>query len=260
MKKLTFIASAILTMVMFSATVAAQKTEVRNLSRFSKINFAVPGNLNIRIGSEFKVALEGDEDLLAEIETGISNDRLTIRIKEDRRPRNWWANFNNKKVTVNITMPAIAGLSVSGSGTAEIFDSFTTNSFDLSVSGSGRLIINDMLSEKLNCSVTGSGNIAINNMSGEELNCRVTGSGNITVRGNGSFNKADISITGSGRYNGELIKLETANITVTGSGSCNCNVANSLEARATGSGNITYLGNPPRIDTRVTGSGRIRTK
>ena len=252
-------------------SVAAQSTENRNLSGFTKVSFGVSGNLNIRIGNEFKVVLEGDKDLLAAIETNVSNDRLTIRIKErenrrrGRRDWNWYQSsesyrFRNEKVTINITMPAISELSVSGSGTAEVFDSFKTGSLSLSVSGSGKLILNDVLSEDLSCSVSGSGGIIINSVSGKELDCRISGSGSIRIRGNGFFNNADIGITGSGDYFGEFLKLDTAVIAVTGSGDCICNVVNSLEARVTGSGDITYHGNPPRINVRSTGSGKIRSR
>ena len=256
MKKTQFTTVAlILAFLLSSAITIAQSTETRNLTGFTQVSFGVPGNLNIHIGSEFKVILEGDKDFLAEIITDVSNGRLTIRTKERRKPM-----FNNKKVVVNITMPAISGLSVSGSGTAEIFDSFKTESLSLVVSGSGQLILNDVSSENLSCSVTGSGDIIISGASGKDLRCSVTGSGNITLKSSGSFSTADISITGSGKYIGESFKIETAKIRVTGSGNCNCHVTKSLEANVTGSGKITYVGNPTKIDTRTTGSGKISSK
>ena len=256
MKKTHFTTTAlILAFLLSSAITIAQSTETRNLTGFSEVSFGVPGNLNIRIGSEFKVTLEGDKDFIAEIITNVSNGKLTIRTEGRWKPK-----FNNKKVIVNITMPAISGLSISGSGTAEVFDSFKTGSLSLAVSGSGRLILNDVSSEALNCSISGSGNIIINNASGKELRCSVSGSGNITLKGNDSFSTADISMSGSGKYNGESLKIETAKIRVAGSGNCNCHVTQSLEASVTGSGKITYVGNPTKIDTRTTGSGKISSK
>jgi hypothetical protein len=261
MKKITLTTCAILVMVLFSAKATAQSTETRNLSGFTDIRFGVPGNLNIRIGSEFKVVLEGNTDFLSEIETNVSNGILSVRRKDTENRRRWRGSlFNNEKVTINITMPIISGLSVAGSGTAEVFDSFNTGSLNFTVSGSGQIIVNDVSCEKLSCSVSGSGNIIINSVSGKDLTCRISGSGNITAKGSGSFNKADIGISGSGNYTGESLKLEAANISIAGSGNCNCNVINSLEARVSGSGNVIYTGNPPKIDSRTTGSGRVRSK
>ena len=257
MKKTQFTTTAlILAFLLSSAITIAQSTETRNLTGFSEVSFGVRGNLNIRIGSEFKVVLEGDKDFLAGIITEVSNGRLTIKTNSE----SWRPNFNNKKVIVNITMPDISGLSISGSGTAEVFDSFKTESLSLVVSGSGRLILNDVSSENLSCSVTGSGKIIISGASGKDLRCSVTGSGDITLKGNGSFNTADISITGSGKYLGESFKIETAEIRITGSGNCNCYVSESLNGRLTGSGNITYFGSPNKVAVRATGSGNVRSK
>jgi hypothetical protein len=286
MKKLTITASAILIMVIFSATAAAQTTEIRNLSGFTKVDFGVPGDLNIRIGSEFKVTLEGDNDILEETVTEVSNDRLVIK-RKDNRPafrlfkfNSYSSSFNNKRVIVNITMPAISGLSVSGSGRAEVIDSFTAGSLNLSVSGSGQLKLNSVSGEDIDCrisgsgrivasdikarslnlSTTGSGRITLNDVSCENLNSSITGSGSVVIEGKGSIGSAKINISGSGRFTGESVPVEAANISVTGSGRCSINVTNSLEARVSGSGNITYLGNPQKIDTRVTGSGRVSSR
>ena len=282
MKKIKLTTYAVLIMALFSVTVAAQTTETRNLSGFTKVAFGVPGNLNIRIGSEFKVVLEGNKDFLAEIETKISDDRLNIKIKNVER--GWFSGrgskFNNEKVVVNITMPAISSLSVSGSGNAEVFDSFKTGSLSLDLSGSGRLIVSNISGKDLSCKVSGSGNININgnnsfdkvdlgisgsgritlnNMLGEDLNCRISGSGNININGNGSFDKADISTSGSGGYSGESLKLATAKVSISGSGKCNCYVSEVFNANVSGSGSITYSGSPKVIDTKVSGSGKIRT-
>ena len=284
MKKTQFTTTLILTLLLSSAIAAAQSTtEVRNLSGFTEVAFGVAGNLNIRIGSEFKVTLEGDNDILEETVTEVSNDRLVIKRKDNRpafRLFNNSSSLNNKRVIVNITMPAISGLSVSGSGRAEVIDSFTAGSLNLSVSGSGQLKLNNVSGEDIDCRIsgsgrivaadikarslnlatTGSGRIALNDVSCENLNSSITGSGSVVIEGKGSIGSEKINISGSGRFSGESVPAETANISVTGSGRCSINVTNSLEARTAGSGNITYLGNPQKIDTRATGSGKISSR
>ena len=234
MKKSIFVAGLLLLTLFSTAFISGQSsaTETRKLTGFTKVSFGVPGNLYISLGSEFKVVLEGDKDFLADIETEISGDRLVI--KKDN-----WTQFNNKKVIVNITMPAVEGLSVSGSGQAEITDAVKAVDFDMGVSGSGKLIINEIIAGNLECGISGSGDVIIN--------------------GTGSIDDAEISISGSGSYSGEELKLKTAEIGISGSGSCYCNVTESLEAHVSGSGNVTYSGNP-KIDARVSGSGRVRSK
>ena len=234
MKKVTFIAVAFLLTVFSTAFIYGQSTEkeTRNLTEFTKVSFGVPGNLYIRFGSDYKVVLEGDKDFLSEIETEVSGGKLVI--KKDN-----WMRMSNKKVVVNITMPFLEGLGVSGSGQAEIVDALKSGSLDLGVSGSGKLILNDLTAD--------------------EIDCSVSGSGDIIIKGSGSTGKAEIGISGSGNYTGESFKIDMAHISISGSGSSICNVTGTLEAHVSGSGSVTYLGNP-KVDARVSGSGRVRSK
>ena len=234
MKRVIFIAAALL-MTLFSTTlINGQSTdkETRNLTGFTKVSFGVPGNLYIRFGSEYKVVLEAEKDFLSVIETEVSNGKLVIK-------RDSWTNFNNKKVVVNITMPSLEALSVSGSGKAEVVDAVKAGSLNLGVSGSGTVVLSDITAESLDCGISGSGDIILN--------------------GNGNIKSGDISISGSGKYSSEFAKIDQADISISGSGSCLCNVSGFLEAHVSGSGNVTYIGNP-KVDARVSGSGRVRSK
>jgi hypothetical protein len=229
----------ILSVIIIAMTVTAGfsngrtvEKETRNLSGFKRVSFGVAGNLYITLGSEFKVVLEGEKSLLEDIITEVSGGKLVI--KKDN-----WRLSMNEKVTVYITMPGIEGLSVSGSGRAEIKDAVKTDNLALSVSGSGKLYTADVSTGSLDCSISGSGDIIIG--------------------GNGNATKADISISGSGNYSGESLKIGSAGISISGSGNCTCNVSETLKASVSGSGNVSYLGNP-KIDARVSGSGHVRSK
>jgi hypothetical protein len=215
----------------FSKSQSVEK-ETRQLTGFTKVNFGISGDLYINLGSEFKVVLEGDKSLLADIETEVLGSKLVIK-------KDSWHSHGYEKVTVYITMPAIEGLGVSGSGKAEIKDALKAEDLDLAVSGSGRILTADLTIS--------------------DLNIDISGSGDVIIGGGGDAAKADISISGSGNYSGEALKIEEAEFSISGSGSCKCNVTENLAASVSGSGNITYIGNP-KIDARISGSGRVRSK
>ena len=207
--------------------------ETRNVRNFTKVSFGVSGNLYIKLGSEFRVEIEGDRRVLNEIATEVSGGRLIIK------QENWRFNFKDERVTINITMPEIEGLSVSGSGRAEIMDAVNSDDLNLSVSGSGKLI-------------TGG-------MEVDDLSCGISGSGDILLEGNGTVDRATIAISGSGGFQGESIEIDHLKISISGSGNCYCKVGDSLDASISGSGNVTYLGDP-RVNARVSGSGHVRSK
>jgi hypothetical protein len=235
MKKRMILSTVFFAMVFaigFSASQSVTK-EIRNVTGFTKVSFGVSGNLYISFGPEFKVELEGTKSLIDDITTEVSSGKLVI--KKDN-----WKNNMNEKVTVFITMPEIKGLGVSGSGKAEIKDPFKSSDMSLSVSGSGKLYTTDMNLQSLDCSISGSGDIIIG--------------------GNGSTVKGDISISGSGNYSGDQMKIGAADISISGSGNCSCHVTESIKASISGSGNVNYLGNSPKVDARVSGSGHVRSK
>jgi hypothetical protein len=235
MKKGIILSAFILSTIVFAgySSSLSATTETRDLKGFTKVSFGVAGNLYINIGPEFKVVLEGEKSDLDDIITEVSGGRLVIK-KE-----NWRLNLN-EKVTVTITMPDISGLGVSGSGRAEIRDAVKTQELSLSVSGSGKLYTTDL---------------ALSN-----LDCSISGSGDIIIVGEGNAKTADISISGSGNYTGEKLKIGSADVSVSGSGNCTLNATESLKCTVSGSGNVSYYGNAAKVDTRVSGSGHVRSR
>jgi hypothetical protein len=74
----------------------------------------------------------------------------------------------------------------------------------------------------------------------------------------GNADRGEISISGSGSYSGPDFEIDHLEVRVSGSGSCLCKAGDSIEAGISGSGNVTYNGDPDKIDAHVSGSGHIR--
>lgn len=235
MKKEIISTAFIVTLLLTSSSSFGQASvkESRDVDNFTRVSFGVPGNLYIKVGPTFRFEIEGTRRVLDEIETEVSGDRLAIKLD------NWRFSFNNEKVTVNITMPEVEGLSVSGSGKAEMLDAIEADDLDLSVSGSGRLQVGGLNADRLKSSISGSGDIILS--------------------GPGSVDNGEISISGSGGFNGEAVEIDHLHISVSGSGDCYCKVGDSLDAGISGSGNVTYSGNP-KVNARVSGSGHVRSR
>ena len=220
-------------MLLVTAASNGQSKETRDVKGFTKVAFGVAGDLFIRIGPEYSLTIEGDKDDLDRIETNVLGDRLIIRRE------NWNFSFNNDKVTINLTMPNLEGLTVSGSGKAQIMDKLEADNLHLGVSGSGKLTTAGLDVDKLDCGISGSGDIIL----GED----------------GSVDTGTISISGSGSFSGERVTIDHLNVNVSGSGNCRCKAGDSLTAHVSGSGNVTYIGTP-KVDAHVSGSGHVRSR
>jgi N-acetylmuramic acid 6-phosphate (MurNAc-6-P) etherase len=95
-------------------------------------------------------------------------------------------------------------------------------------------------------SVTGSGDIELNHITAENIKARVTGSGDIDL--SGATQSADYAVSGSGDI--DAVRLEAGNVVagVSGSGDISCYAVSALKAHRSGSGSISYKGNPQQVD------------
>lgn len=126
----------------------------------------------------------------------------------------------------------------------------------LSVSGSGELLAQDAINAAY-LDMSVSGSGDINLDMLKADGINCSISGSGNIELKGLASDGDISISGSGKYSGLDFAVGTMEVSISGSGRCKVNVEDSLEARVSGSGNIYYKGNP-RIDARISGSGKVR--
>jgi len=231
MKKLL---SFVFVSLLFTSLTIAQEaySETRNVSGFDEIGFSVPGEVFITIGEVFKVTLEGDKDFVGKIVTKVEEGELLIKFDK-------WFNTGNQKVVVDITMPSLKGIGVSGSGKVVLNNSLKGDGLEVGISGSGKVCLVDVVLK--------------------ELECGISGSGSLLIEGEGSVSDMEIDISGAGSYTGTETTIGTLEASISGSGSCDCTVTGLLKAAISGSGNIRYAGNP-KIDAVVSGSGKVRMK
>jgi hypothetical protein len=251
----------------------AQTKETRKVDTFTKLAFRVPGKLYLKQGPEQKVELEGNKDILSKIETTVSGGRLSIGREND----NWkmWDWDNDDKIVVYVTVKDLDGVSVSGSGDLIGESKFKTNDLDLNVSGSGSLVLEADANGTLGADVSGSGHIDFKG-SCKDLDSKVSGSGKVSL-GLTSANNVEVGVSGSGKImangtakqikanisgSGEVLaadlQVDACNIRISGSGDVEVNVKNDLDATISGSGSVSYKGNPSHVNSHASGSGKVK--
>lgn len=251
----------------------AQNKETRTVETFTKISFRVPGKLYLKQGPVQKVEMEGDAEVLKEIETEVSGGRLSI----GKENFNWkmWNNWDDKKITVYITVKDIDAISVSGSGNLIGEGRFKSEDLALNVSGSGSMKIEADVNRKLGANVSGSGNI---NMKGtaRSFESQVSGSGRVDVDveiaeyaetnvsgsgkivASGKANEIKAVISGSGQVLAANLEVEKCDVRISGSGDVEINVKKELDATISGSGSVSYKGSPSHVNSHASGSGKVR--
>jgi hypothetical protein len=267
----TNIIFALLTFVFAVSALHAQTKETRNVSTFKEISFRIPGKLFLTQGSVQKVEIEGNADALKKVEIEVDGDELTI--EREGSWTNWGS--DNEKFNVYITVKDIEGIHVGGSGNLVGQNKFTVANLDLDVSGSGSMQLEANASGKIDADVSGSGNIDFKGTC-KEYSSDVSGSGKVllaaTIAGTADFDisgsgKIEVTgtaklvkagVTGSGKVLAANLVTDECNVRISGSGSVEINVKNSLDANITGSGSVSYKGNPNHVNGHSTGSGHVK--
>jgi len=181
-------------------------------------------------GKEGTINLEGDSNLLDNIEVTTENNTLSIKTKNGV----YFKYSKSNAIKVTIPVSEISEITLSGSG-------------DLTSTIS-------LKSNKFNAEVTGSGDMKLN-IEASTITTSVTGSGDLTL--NGKTNNLTCKVTGSGDFHGKKLNSNKTDVKITGSGSANVVANQALKARIIGSGDIDYTGNPTKLDTKILGSGDI---
>jgi hypothetical protein len=207
--------------------------ETREVSAFSEISLRIPAKLYIKQGEKQSVEIVAKESALEDIITEVKDRQLVIRFPN----KNYvWKDFTPGKIEIFITVPEINGLSVAGSG--DIINEGEINSriLDLMVSGSGKLILDDLKAERVKATISGSGDM--------------------DLAGSGKAVDLGVVISGSGNFKGVDFASDDVNVKIAGSGDAFVHAANTLKIRIAGSGDVNYKGNPS-IDQSILGSGKV---
>lgn len=206
-------------------------TETRTTKDYDQINIGGSFDVILVKGKEGSITLQGEENLLEYIETKVSGDKLTVKVKEH------FSIKTTKKLTATITVEEIDGIGLGGSGTIKSDFELNSNKFSISLGGSG--IISLWLNAK-------------------NISTSIGGSGEVILKG--AANKLTCSIGGSGDVNAYDLKTNILKTSIAGSGDIKVTVNDEIKASMVGSGNIYYKGNPSKISSNAIGSGNVIDK
>ncbi|MGK6322712.1 head GIN domain-containing protein [Sphingomonas sp. DT-51] len=213
-------------------------------ANFDMVELAGSDDVSVHIGSGFAVTAEGDVDALDTLKITREGSMLRVSRRNGR---------SRGHARVLVTMPAITGATLAGSGNLAI-DRVDAGAFRARLAGSGNLTVAALHAETADLTVAGSGDAALSGVTGQ-LGVSIAGSGNVTLAG--TSGRLDVSVAGSGDVAGERLVAKAADIKVMGAGDVRVTVDGQADVMAMGSGNVD-LGARARCSVRKMGSGSVR--
>lgn len=101
----------------------------------------------------------------------------------------------------------------------------------------------------------GAGDITLTGLNEKALSLDLNGSGD--VKAEGSAKQLTVLLNGSSNVDAKRLNSDDTEIKILGSGDIVVNAKQSLDVTIIGSGDVTYFGNPGKIDKKIIGSGDV---
>lgn len=247
MKKLLFLLT---TIICFSACKKYEGegpivTQELAIQSFDKLNAADAFDVSVEYGPEQKVLAIGHQNIIDRLKREVSNGKWDIEFERGK--------YRNYELKIIITTPYVNEIILNGSGNITL-NKMALDNLYLGISGSGTIISNDSLTidNTTAIEISGSGDVTLYYLSTLNTKTRISGSGNIHFTG--TTNQNNISISGSGKFNGFPFASSICNIDISGSGNCMVTVNKTLDINISGSGNVYYKGQAD-VYQKITGTG-----
>ena len=196
------------------------------VSGFDAVNVAAAGDVQVRVGPAFSLIASGTPEQLDKIK--VTQDGHTLNIGR-RRGVSW----GEGKLHFVLTMPAITGAGIGGSGTIAI-DHVEGKAFEGNIGGSGKLMVAAMKVGKASFNIGGSGDVAAA----------------------GTAQSLSVSIGGSGSVKALPLSAQTADISIAGAGNVAATVTHTADVSIMGSGDVTVAGGAKCSVTKM-GAGTV---
>jgi hypothetical protein len=226
--------------------------ESRQVATLDGIDINGPMQVEVRVGQETTLQVEGDSNIVPLVRTDASGGTLRVWIDGSIRTSNPLRVIYTTPVLRHLAANGSGALAVSGlngaplelalNGSRAVRLAGNVERLDARLNGSGGLNASALNSGSTTARLNGSGRLDLGRISGEALSLDLRGSGGANASGN--VRSVTVRVNGSGSADLASLTTQNADLSSNGSGSISATVTQSLVAYANGSGGVTVYGNP----------------
>jgi hypothetical protein len=202
------------------------------IGSFDKLDLATIADVHYTQSTDGSVSLQiyGSDNLVELVNVDVKDNTLILSMKKK--------NIKKADLKINISSPDLQRVRSHGVGNFHIKDKIETTSLTVRNEGVG--------------------NVKINDISCRELDLCAEGVGNITIKGKAG--KASLLSQGVGNIDAANLESKSVIATSGGVGNISCYATQSIDAKVSGIGNISYKGNPTNKQLKKSGVGSIKQK
>ncbi|ODS84467.1 MAG: hypothetical protein ABS46_03560 [Cytophagaceae bacterium SCN 52-12] len=216
-----------LVMGIVSAAYAQESRRTFDLKDFDKLSVGSAFKANVSKSNSFRVVATGEQQDLDDLEAKISGRTLVIKYKNSRNRR--------KGVTLDIEMPALAGVDLSGAASMKAAGFNGGNDLKLDVSGAAKLALE---------------------IEAGDVSFDLSGASSTMLTGSARSLKGDIS--GASSLKASDFPVKDAEVDASGASSATVHPSSRLLAEASGASSIRYAGGAKDIRVNTSGGSSVK--
>lgn len=231
-------------------------SETRDVSGFERVEVCCGMHLVLIQGDQDQLTLEGEDNILREIETFVRGETLIVRYRSTTLfPLRFFDLLRtNRPVMVYLQMVNVRGVDISGGGTLET-EGIANERITLNFSGGSTSAIGELEAEDVGVNASGGSEVEIDLIAVDSLDIDLSGGGRVTI-GAGTVTEQQVTVSGGGHYLASGVEGQSANLEVSGGSVAEVWVMESLDVEASGGSHVEYLGNPS-IDQELSGGSEV---
>ncbi len=175
------------------------------------------------------------------------------------KPRHIFTDFTlgAKTLRVEITMPALYGLNLSGASKGTVTGFKSSKDFNLNVSGASSLDIDDMEVGDAEVEVSGASKVT-GSVNASDVRFEVSGASEVELEG--SANNIILTASGASKVKLADLPLNNADVKLSGASEATVNAKGRLDTALSGASRLYFQGNPTMGNISVTGASTIKHK
>ncbi|WP_020570167.1 GIN domain-containing protein [Neolewinella persica] len=169
-------------------------TEIRDVSGFTGVEISSALNANITFGTEFNVTVRANDNVQDRVLVRRSGDMLEVKLAS--------GNYREIDVTIDITMPALEEVEVSGASKVDVVGFVNIQDLSIDVSGASNLDFESATTvADLSAAISGASTASLFSLTATQADVNISGASSLSLTATDSISG---SVTGAStlRYRG----------------------------------------------------------
>jgi hypothetical protein len=149
-------------------------TEIRDVSGFTGVEISSALNANVTFGAEFNVTVRANDNVQERVLVRRDGDNLEVKLAS--------GNYREIDVTVNITMPDLENIEVSGASNVDVAGFAAIGDLSVNVSGASNLDFESATAvTDLSAAITGASTASLFSLIATQADVNITGASTLSL-------------------------------------------------------------------------------